>query len=255
MPHQVKSFKVSNGPDFVTKAVDITGLHLDPPRTSNHGVAASEQMLRDSFGKGILEISGGELYNFDSAPVVGGTRYHSTGPHSHFILYSQRAKSPISLKPGTYRLRVQGSVRQGSIHCPVLYLDLGKGFSEDRAGKIACRTESDSLLSAVLTVAGPVKRLRLDPSLNDVDLVIARMTLERLAYSAHEARDGSFRSQELFRFKLRPAFNLREELVNGLRHYKASGTDPQADLVSATTEEFYLVTSRTPAICIRAACN
>ena len=87
--------------------------------------------------KGILEISGGELYNFDSAPVVGGTRYHSTGPHSHFILYSQRAKSPISLKPGTYRLRVQGSVRQGSIHCPVLYLDLGKGFSEDRAGKIA----------------------------------------------------------------------------------------------------------------------
>src|SRR6202022_1518482 len=30
-PHQVKSFKVSNDPDFVKKTEDIVGLYLDPP--------------------------------------------------------------------------------------------------------------------------------------------------------------------------------------------------------------------------------
>ena len=30
-PHQVKSFKVSNDPDFAKKVEDIVGLYLDPP--------------------------------------------------------------------------------------------------------------------------------------------------------------------------------------------------------------------------------
>src|SRR6266436_5562711 len=35
-PHLVRSFKVSNDPDFAKKVEDIVGLYLDPPRSEEH---------------------------------------------------------------------------------------------------------------------------------------------------------------------------------------------------------------------------
>lgn len=119
----------------------------------------------------------------ESRAANGGSCWTSEQADPQFLVTERGA--PFRGAGGWYRLRVQTSVIEGSMHSPCLYPDYGAGMTELECVSLGA-VQANGELDVVVRLKYPVKALRFDPTAADATFRLEGFTIRRLT------RQGAF---------------------------------------------------------------
>ncbi len=104
--------------------------------------------------------------------------WRAIGNDSQFLLQSR--KSEILL-PGWYIISAAMKITKGSIVDPCVYFDVGSGFSEANKLDLFFGSDQDWKMGQVILLPTQVKRLRLDPSIQNCEFELKSLEVTKIS--------------------------------------------------------------------------
>ncbi|WP_424361037.1 hypothetical protein [Methylocystis parvus] len=134
------------------------------------GVLHSSKLVSDSDGASAFRRAAGAwsarpraLPIHDCALADGPSVFEITGGDPQLLLCEENSSSAISLSSGVYEIVLQAESFPKSLRRPILYIDEGNGFSENRKNILA--KTGDNIWRARFAVDRHAKALRLERAL------------------------------------------------------------------------------------------